>query len=69
MKLYLGNSKENKERVNRLLGDFSAPGLELSFFKQLTITDIKLILTLSAKADKVREIFVGREISGIFQPC
>lgn len=45
------------------------PALVLYFFKQLIFVDVKHMLGLSAEADKVREIFVGRGISGIFLQC
>lgn len=49
--------------------DIARPTVRLYFFKQLISADIKLILSLSAEADKVRETFVAREISGIFLQC
>lgn len=45
--------------------DIAAPARVLSF-KQMTPADFKLILSLSAEADKVRETCAAGEISGIF---
>lgn len=49
--------------------DIAAPTLVLYFSKQLISADIKLVLSLSAEADKVRETFTARAISGIFLQC
>lgn len=47
----------------------AAPTLVLYFFKQLLSADTESIPGLSAEADKVRETFAAREISGIFLQC